>query len=56
MSNLKVDRDREYMRKMWGTSCLVTDYSYNPQSSDNTKIIQEIMHDEIPKNKLKLTE
>jgi len=35
---------------MWGTTKLVTDYS------DNRKVIQEIMHDEIPKNKYNLTE
>jgi hypothetical protein len=52
MSNLKVDRDAEYMRQMWGTSCLSTDYYTN---TDKTTI-QEIMHDEIPKNKFNLSE
>lgn len=56
MSNLKVDRDSTYMRQMWGTSCLATDYFCNTNSSDNKTTIQEIMHDEIPKNKFKLTE
>jgi hypothetical protein len=50
MSNLPVDRDSNYMHTMWGTTKLVTDYS------DNRKVIQEIMHDEIPKNKYNLTE
>jgi hypothetical protein len=26
MSNLPVDRDKEYMKSMWGTTKLVTDY------------------------------
>lgn len=47
MSNLKVDRDREYMKSMWGTTKLVTDYDGEP------KILQEIMHDTAPKHDLK---
>jgi hypothetical protein len=50
MSNLPVDRDPSYMHKMWGTTKLATDYQ------DNRKVIQEIMHDEIPKNKYNLAE
>ena len=50
MSNLPVDRNSDYMKEMWGTTKLVTDYQ------DNRKVIQEIMHDEIPKNKYNLTE
>ena len=56
MSNLKVDRNSEYMMQMWGTSCLATDYSCNPNTLEDKKTIQEIMHDEIPKNKFKLSE
>jgi len=47
MSNLKVDRDKEYMRKMWGTTKLATDYV--PEQ----KVLQEIMHDAAPKHDLK---
>jgi hypothetical protein len=47
MSNLKVDRDREYMRNMWGTTRLTTDYV--PEQ----KVLQEIMHDDAPKHDLK---
>lgn len=50
MSNLPVDRDQNYMYTMWGTTKLVTDYP------DNKKVIQEIMHDDIEKNKFSLTE
>lgn len=49
MSNLPVDRDSNYMRDMWGTSKLVTDYTPEPQK----RVIQEIMHDLAPKHNLK---
>ncbi len=49
MSNLPVDRDREYMRSMWGTSKLVTDYDGNPPQ----RVIQEVMHDLAPRHNLK---
>lgn len=52
MSNLQVDRDSQYMRQMWGTTQLITDYAV----AEKPKIIQEIMHDEIEKNKFSLTE
>jgi hypothetical protein len=42
-----VDRNKEYMYQMWGTRKLVTDYYQNT----NKKVIQEIMHDDIPKHK-----
>jgi len=52
MSNLPVDRDSSYMHKMWGTTSLVTDY----QNTQKNKVIQEIMHDDIPKNQHHLKE
>ena len=51
MSNAKVDRDREYMRQMWGTTHLVTDYL--PAQTSSQRVIQEIMHDYAPKHNLK---
>lgn len=40
----KVDRNRDYMYQMWGTTALVTDYG-----SEN--LLREVNHDElIPKN------
>lgn len=49
MSNLPVDRDSNYMREMWGTSKLITDYGYvKPR-----RVIQEVMHDIAPKHDLK---
>jgi hypothetical protein len=45
MSNLKVDRDKDYMYQMWGTNKLVTDY----KNDSSKRVIQEIMHDYAPK-------
>lgn len=49
MSNFPVDRDKEYMYKMWGTTKLVTDY----ENLNEKKVIQEIMHDDLLKHNLK---
>lgn len=49
MSNLPVDRDKNYMYDMWGTDRLVTDYGEIPQK----RVIQEIMHDIAPKHDFK---
>lgn len=53
MSNLPVDRDKNYMYQMWGTTSLSTDYG---SLSKKPKMIQEIMHDDVPKNKHYLKE
>jgi hypothetical protein len=52
MSNLPVDRDSNYMREMWGTSQLITDYEKKP----NQRVIQEVMHDTAPKHNFKKQE
>ncbi len=49
MSNLPVDRDSNYMREMWGTSKLITDYNTEPPK----RVIQEIMHDTAPQHDFK---
>ena len=49
MSNLPVDRNSDYMREMWGTSKLITDYDSTPSQH----VIQEIMHDTAPKHDFK---
>jgi hypothetical protein len=49
MSNLPVDRDVNYMRQMWGTTHLITDY----KETDKKRVIQEIMHDFAPPHDLK---
>lgn len=48
MSNLPVDRNFEYMKEMWGTTKLITDYDNKPK-----RVIQEVMHDHAPKHDLK---
>jgi len=49
MSNLPVDRNSNYMREMWGTTKLVTDYD----AKLTTRVIQEFMDDRAPKHDLK---
>jgi hypothetical protein len=49
MSNLKVDRNTDYMREMWGTTKLITDYAQEPSQ----RVLQEIMHDYAPKHNFK---
>jgi len=49
MSIHQVDRDKNYMREMWGTTKLITDYGVLPKQ----RVIQEIMHDSAPKHDLK---
>jgi hypothetical protein len=47
MSNLPVDRDSNYMREMWGTTKLTTDYqSFEEQSKK--RVLQEVVHDKSP--------
>jgi len=46
MSNLPVDRDKNYMYEMWGTKQLITDY----ESVLQKRVIQEVMHDSAPKH------
>ena len=45
----QVDRDKNYMKEMWGTTKLITDYQDVPKQ----RVIQEIMHDSAPKHDLK---
>tara|TARA_B100001939_G_C16869472_1_gene585687 strand:- start:722 stop:943 length:222 start_codon:yes stop_codon:yes gene_type:complete len=45
MSNLPVDRDKNYMREMWGTTKLVTDYD----ALNEKEVLQEVMHDDLNK-------
>lgn len=42
------DRDIKYMKEMWGTTKLITDYPVE------TKVLQEVVYD--PANKTKKTE
>jgi len=47
------DRNTDFMYQTWGTNRLITDYY---PLDEQKKVIQEIMHDEIEKNKHNLTE
>ena len=49
MANSPVDRDSNYMREMWGTDRLITDYGVNHQK----RVLTEVMHDNAPKHDLK---
>jgi hypothetical protein len=49
MSNLPVDRNKDYMYQMWGTNKLITDY----ENISEKRVIQEIMHDIAPKHNFK---
>ena len=49
MSNLPVDRDKNYMYQMWGTTKLITDY----QQLNNKKVIQETTIDSQSKHNLR---
>ena len=49
MAFYQVDRNKNYMREMWGTSKLITDY----EEPNNKRVIQEIMHDSAAKHDLK---
>ena len=35
MGNLKVDRNKDYMYQMWGTTSLITDYWSMPTQSND---------------------
>jgi len=52
MSNSPVDRNSDYMKSMWGTTKLVTDYD----EVSEKKVIQEIMHDDLHSKKHNLIE
>ena len=43
MSNLPVDRDTNYMKEMWGTTKLSTDYNAMTQK----KTIREFVYDDL---------
>lgn len=53
MTNLSVDKDKNHIHQMWRTIEHATDCG---SLSEKKKVIQEIMHDDIEKNKFSLTE
>ena len=62
MGNSPVDRDKNYMREVWGTTSLTTDYgsTLDKMHQDNQKkgekVLQEIMHDDLDGEKKHLKE
>lgn len=50
MANSITDRDPQYMKEMWGTTRLVTDYDAGK------RVIQEVMYDPANKTKDQKTE
>jgi hypothetical protein len=38
-----VDRSTKYMKEMWGTTKLITDYNSLPKK----QVLQEVMHDDL---------
>ena len=60
MGNSPVDRDSNYMREMWGTTRLVTDYNGNEKMHDfldnlgnhqHQKMLREIANDDLTPKK-----
>lgn len=51
---MSVDRNSDYMRQMWDTTRLVTDYYQ--ESENKTRVLQEIMHDYASKHDFKKQE
>ena len=51
MGNSPVDRSTNYMKEVWGTTSLTTDYWSLPKKTNDPeeKVLQEIMHDELKK-------
>ena len=47
-----VDRDKNYMRDMWGTTSLTSDYGSLDQKT-NKRVIQEVFNDLAPRHDLK---
>ena len=58
MGNSPVDRDKNYMKAMWGTANLTTDYWSLPRKTEDPEeiTIQEIMHDNLNSNQQNLQE
>ena len=49
MGNSPVDRNKNYMQELWGTTSLTTDYWSLPQKTNDPeeRVLQEIMHDDL---------
>jgi hypothetical protein len=52
MGQSPVDRNKEYMREMWGTTKLVSDYG-SMSNLPQKRVITEVMHDTAPRHDFK---
>ena len=52
MGNTPVDRNKEYMREMWGTTKLTSDYG-SLSNLPQKRVLTEVMHDTAPRHDLK---
>ena len=62
MGNSPVDRDTNYMKEVWGTASLTTDYGstldkiHQDEQKKKEKVLQEIMHDDLSDERRNLQE
>ena len=58
MGNSPVDRNKNYMQEVWGTTSLTTDYWSLPKKTNDTeeRVLQEIMHDDLKEEQKNLQE
>ena len=58
MGNSPVDRNKNYMKEVWGTTSLTTDYWSLPKKTKDSeeKVLQEIMHDDLKDGQRNLQE
>jgi hypothetical protein len=52
MGQSPVDRDSNYMKEMWGTTKLASDYG-SMQNNPPKRVLTEVMHDLAPRHDLK---
>ena len=52
MGQSPVDRNTEYMREMWGTTKLVSDYG-SMSNLPSKRVLTEVMNDTAPRHDLK---
>ena len=55
MANSPVDRDVSYMKEVWGTTSLTSDYWSLPKQTNDPEgmVLQEVMHDRPKRHNLK---
>ena len=58
MANSPVDRDVSYMREVWGTTSLTSDYWSLPKQTNDPEelVLREVMHDDLKKGQKNLAE